>query len=77
MTEITFALGSMYIKRLKETWAYVSKESTIVFEKLKELVSPMGNFKNIRFDLKNCNSACIPYIGMKAWMCYCMESMIL
>ncbi|KAJ3603678.1 hypothetical protein NHX12_028422, partial [Muraenolepis orangiensis] len=62
--EITSALNRSAIYRLKKTWAKISKQTKALMDKLQKTVSSEGRFKNLRETLKNCNPACVPYLGM-------------
>ncbi|XP_035667134.1 ras-specific guanine nucleotide-releasing factor 1-like isoform X1 [Branchiostoma floridae] len=62
--EITSAFQNSAIYRLKKTWEKVSKQTKQLVEKLKNLVSSDGRFKNMRNELHRCDPPCVPYLGV-------------
>ncbi|XP_057303074.1 ras-specific guanine nucleotide-releasing factor 2-like isoform X2 [Hydractinia symbiolongicarpus] len=60
---IMTAFTSSAIFRLKKTWEKVSKQIQTLIEKLKNMVSAEGRFRNMREVLKCCDPPCVPYLG--------------
>lgn len=54
----------MFPLRLKDTWSRVSKSVKQSIEKLQQLVSSDGRFRNLRDALHRTDPPCIPYMGM-------------
>ncbi|XP_028407100.1 ras-specific guanine nucleotide-releasing factor 2-like [Dendronephthya gigantea] len=61
--EIVSALMSSSVFRLKKTWEKLSKQTKAMIDKLQDLVSTDGRFKNMREALRCSNPPCIPYLG--------------
>lgn len=62
--QICAALVNSSVYRLKKTWDRIPKATKVVVEKLQNLVSSEGRFKNMRDALHRSDPPCIPYLGM-------------
>ncbi|XP_043516819.1 ras-specific guanine nucleotide-releasing factor 1-like isoform X3 [Frieseomelitta varia] len=62
--QICAAFSNSSVFRLKKTWDKVPKATIQMMEKLQNIVSSDGRFKNLREALRRCDPPCIPYIGM-------------
>ncbi|XP_013403416.1 ras-specific guanine nucleotide-releasing factor 1 [Lingula anatina] len=62
--QICAAFVNSSVYRLKKTWDKLSKQTKQMIEKLQQLVSSDGRFKNMRDALHRCDPPCIPYLGM-------------
>ncbi|GIY91658.1 ras-specific guanine nucleotide-releasing factor 1 [Caerostris extrusa] len=51
-------------RELKKTWEKVSKTTKQSIDKLQNLVSADGRFRNMRDALHRCDPPCIPYLGL-------------
>ncbi|XP_077868755.1 ras-specific guanine nucleotide-releasing factor 1-like [Saccoglossus kowalevskii] len=61
--EITSALMNSAVYRLKKAWDKVSKQTRAMLDKLQNVVSSEGRFKNMREALHRIDPPCIPYLG--------------
>ncbi|KAI1301458.1 Ras-specific guanine nucleotide-releasing factor 2 [Halotydeus destructor] len=62
--QICAAFTNSSVFRLKKTWDKVCKTSRQTIEKLQQLVSTDGRFRNMREALHRCDPPAIPYLGM-------------
>ncbi|XP_078036971.1 ras-specific guanine nucleotide-releasing factor 2-like [Augochlora pura] len=62
--QICAAFTNSSVYRLKKTWEKVSKTTKQNIEKLQNIVSSDGRFKNLRSALHRCDPPCIPYLGL-------------
>ncbi|CAL1269973.1 unnamed protein product [Larinioides sclopetarius] len=62
--QICAAFMNSSVFRLKKTWEKVSKTTKQSIDKLQNLVSADGRFRNMRDALHRCDPPCIPYLGM-------------
>ncbi|KAG8232317.1 hypothetical protein J437_LFUL009416, partial [Ladona fulva] len=62
--QICAAFTNSAVFRLKKTWEKVSKTTKQTIEKLQNIVSSDGRFRNLRDALHRCDPPCIPYLGM-------------
>ncbi|KAK3766068.1 hypothetical protein RRG08_002305 [Elysia crispata] len=62
--QICAAFVNSSVYRLKKTWEKLSKQNRQMIERLQNLVSSEGRFKNMRDALHRCDPPCIPYLGM-------------
>jgi len=62
--QICAAFTNSSVFRLKKTWEKVCKTSNQTVDKLQNLVSTDGRFRNMREALHRCDPPCIPYLGM-------------
>lgn len=62
--EIISAFGRTPVYRLRKTWDRVSKQARSTIDKLQNLVSTDGHFKNMRDALHKCDPPALPYLGM-------------
>ncbi|XP_043515989.1 ras-specific guanine nucleotide-releasing factor 2-like isoform X4 [Frieseomelitta varia] len=62
--QICAAFSNSCVFRLKKTWDKVPKATVQMMEKLQNIVSSDGRFKNLREALRRCDPPSIPYIGM-------------
>ncbi|XP_061172412.1 ras-specific guanine nucleotide-releasing factor 2-like isoform X4 [Saccostrea echinata] len=62
--QICAAFVNSSVYRLKKTWEKIPKSTKQTIEKLQDLVSSNGRFKNMRDALHRCDPPCIPYLGM-------------
>jgi sigma54-dependent transcription regulator len=65
MYQITIALLSADISRLKQTWALVPAAELRTMRSLEALVQPLRNFHNLRVEMETASveDGCIPFIG--------------
>jgi len=66
MYQITIALLTADIARLRKTWQLVSAAEMQTFRELEALVQPVRNFHNLRIEMEKVTgeSGCIPFVGM-------------
>jgi len=66
MTQLTVALTSNDITRLTSTWASVPHTDIQTLRELEAIVTPMGNFYNIRAEMEGSGAGegCIPFVGI-------------
>lgn len=66
MTQLTVALTSNDITRLTNTWASVPTTDIQTLRELETLVTPMGNFYNLRAEMEGSGAGqgCIPFVGI-------------
>ncbi|KAK7793670.1 hypothetical protein R5R35_013152 [Gryllus longicercus] len=62
--QVCAAFTNSAVFRLKKTWEKVSKTTKQTIEKLQNIVSSDGRFRNLRDALHRCDPPCIPYLGM-------------
>ncbi|KAG8181966.1 hypothetical protein JTE90_026905 [Oedothorax gibbosus] len=62
--QICAAFMNSSVFRLKKTWEKVSKTTKQSIDKLQNLISADGRFRNMRDALHRCDPPCIPYLGM-------------
>ncbi|KAI4502623.1 hypothetical protein M0802_002535 [Mischocyttarus mexicanus] len=62
--QICAAFTNSSVYRLKKTWEKVSKTTKQTIEKLQNIVSSDGRFRNLRDALHRCDPPCIPYLGL-------------
>lgn len=65
MYQITIALLTADIARLRKTWSLVSAADMVTFRDLESLVQPVRNFHNLRMEMEKVTgeSGCIPFVG--------------
>lgn len=65
MYQITIALLSADISRLKQTWALIPAAELQTMRNLEALVQPLRNFHNLRVEMETATveDGCIPFIG--------------
>lgn len=64
--EIVSALGTIPVKRLKNSWALVPHEALTQFQAMVELLSPVKNYLQLRNYMNsnfNEHTPMIPYVG--------------
>nr|XP_033332842.1 ras-specific guanine nucleotide-releasing factor 1-like isoform X1 [Megalopta genalis] len=71
--QICSAFTNSSVYRLKKTWEKVSKTTKQNIEKLQNIVSSDGRFKNLRNALHRCDPPCIPYLGLYLSDLSCIE----
>lgn len=66
MYQITIALLTADIARLRKTWDLVSPAEKETFRELEALVQPVRNFHNLRSEMDKVTgeSGCIPFVGL-------------
>ncbi|ORY13269.1 ras guanine nucleotide exchange factor domain-containing protein [Clohesyomyces aquaticus] len=66
MYQITIALLSTDVSRLKRTWALVPATEQQTMRNLEALVQPLRNFHNLRVEMETATTeeGCIPFIGI-------------
>lgn len=66
MYQITIALLSTDVSRLRQTWALIPPGEMATMRKLEALVQPLRNFHNLRVEMETASAeeGCIPFIGM-------------
>jgi len=62
--EILSGLEDASVHRLKNHFSELSKKTTSILNKLKDIMNSDQSFKNFRAHLKKCTSPSIPYLGM-------------
>lgn len=64
--QMTLALLSSDISRLRKTWSLVPDPEKQMLERLENLVQPMRNFHNLRAEMESgtTENGCIPFIGL-------------
>ncbi|XP_033228809.1 ras-specific guanine nucleotide-releasing factor 2-like [Belonocnema kinseyi] len=62
--QICAAFTNTSVYRLKKTWEKVSKTTKQTIERLQNIVSSDGRFRNLRDALHRCDPPCIPYLGL-------------
>ncbi|XP_017491092.1 PREDICTED: ras-specific guanine nucleotide-releasing factor 1-like, partial [Rhagoletis zephyria] len=62
--QICAAFTNSSVFRLKRTWEKLNKTTKQTIDKLQNLVSTDGRFRNMREALHRCDPPCIPYLGM-------------
>ncbi|KAF4630728.1 hypothetical protein G7Y89_g7410 [Cudoniella acicularis] len=66
MTQLTIALTSKDLSRLTRTWAHVPVEDIQTLRQLEGLVTPTGNFHNLRAEMEGAGAdqGCVPFVGI-------------
>jgi hypothetical protein len=66
MYQITIALMSTDLSRLKKTWALIPAAELQIMKELENLVQPLRNFHNLRVEMETAalEEGCIPFIGI-------------
>lgn len=66
MYQITIALLTADIARLRQTWELVNPAELRTFRELEALVQPVRNFHNLRSEMDKVTgeTGCIPFVGM-------------
>jgi hypothetical protein len=66
MMQLTVALTSKDLSSLTKTWSSISREDLQTLKNLEELVSPTGNFHNLRAEMEGAGAdqGCIPFVGI-------------
>jgi hypothetical protein len=69
MYQITIALLSADISRLKRTWALIPAAEMQAMRNLEALVQPLRNFHNLRVEMETASveDGCIPFIGQSTF----------
>ncbi|KAK0071451.1 hypothetical protein PV326_001223, partial [Microctonus aethiopoides] len=62
--QVCAAFTNSSVYRLKKTWEKVSKTTKQTIDRLQNVVSSDGRFRNLRDALHRCDPPCIPYLGM-------------
>ncbi|KAK9249525.1 ras guanine nucleotide exchange factor domain-containing protein [Lipomyces tetrasporus] len=64
--QLTLALASATVQRLRTTWENVPPEDVALFQSLEQLASPLKNFRNLRsaMDKSDVSKGCVPFIGL-------------
>lgn len=70
MYQITIALLTADVARLRRTWAFVSPGDLSTFKEMEALVQPVRNFHNLRTEMDKVTgeSGCIPFVGMAFYL---------
>ncbi|PWW74597.1 hypothetical protein C7212DRAFT_346100 [Tuber magnatum] len=66
MYQITIALLTADVTRLRQTWSLVSPADLSTFKEMEALVQPVRNFHNLRAEMDRVTgeSGCIPFVGI-------------
>ncbi|RPA92861.1 hypothetical protein L873DRAFT_1708181 [Choiromyces venosus 120613-1] len=66
MYQITIALLTADVTRLRRTWSLVSPADLSTFKEMEALVQPVRNFHNLRAEMDKVTgeSGCIPFVGI-------------
>jgi sigma54-dependent transcription regulator len=66
MYQITIALLTADIARLRKSWELVNPVELNTFRELEALVQPVRNFHNLRVEMDKVTgeTGCIPFVGM-------------
>jgi len=66
MYQITIALLSTDVSRLRQTWALIPAGELATMRALEALVQPLRNFHNLRVEMETASveEGCIPFIGI-------------
>ncbi|TVY34919.1 Guanine nucleotide exchange factor [Lachnellula subtilissima] len=66
MTQLTVALTSKDISRLKKTWAHVPAADLQTLRELEHLITPTHNFNTLRAEMEGsgADQGCIPFVGI-------------
>ncbi|KAK9386531.1 ras guanine nucleotide exchange factor domain-containing protein [Lipomyces mesembrius] len=64
--QLTLALASATVQRLRTTWQNVPHGDVALFQSLEKLASPLKNFHNLRrvIDKSDVSKGCVPFIGL-------------
>ncbi|KAK9237673.1 ras guanine nucleotide exchange factor domain-containing protein [Lipomyces kononenkoae] len=64
--QLTLALASATVQRLRTTWEHIPPEDVALFQSLEELASPLRNFHNLRraMEKSDVSKGCVPFIGL-------------
>ncbi|KAF8477008.1 hypothetical protein BDZ91DRAFT_708519 [Kalaharituber pfeilii] len=66
MYQITAALLTANISRLRKTWKLISAADMATFKQLEALIQPVRNFHNLRVEMDKVTgeTGCIPFVGL-------------
>ncbi|EPE29313.1 Ras GEF [Glarea lozoyensis ATCC 20868] len=66
MTQLTMALTTKDLSCLTRTWALIPEADRQTLKQLEELVTPTGNFHNLRAEMEGAGAdqGCIPFVGI-------------
>ncbi|KAG0643881.1 hypothetical protein HOY80DRAFT_1085091 [Tuber brumale] len=66
MYQITIALLTADVTRLRQTWSLISPADLSTFREMEALVQPIRNFHNLRAEMDKVTgeSGCIPFVGI-------------
>ncbi|CAZ83094.1 unnamed protein product [Tuber melanosporum] len=66
MYQITIALLTADVTRLRQTWSLISPADLSTFKEMEALVQPIRNFHNLRAEMDKVTgeSGCIPFVGI-------------
>ncbi|KAF4584416.1 Ras guanine nucleotide exchange factor [Ophiocordyceps camponoti-floridani] len=65
LVQLTIALSSGEVTRLRKTWALVPSHESETLQSLERLVTPLRNFHAIRAEMETGSDAgCIPFVGV-------------
>lgn len=66
MYQLTIALLTADIARLRSTWELISPVEMLTFRELEALVQPVRNFHNLRVEMEKVTgeTGCIPFVGL-------------
>ncbi|KAH8148714.1 uncharacterized protein LAJ45_07057 [Morchella importuna] len=66
MYQITIALLTADVARLRKTWSIISAADMSTFKEMEALVQPVRNFHNLRTEMDKVTgeSGCIPFVGI-------------
>ncbi|KAI5821187.1 hypothetical protein BZA77DRAFT_238241, partial [Pyronema omphalodes] len=66
MYQLTIALLTADIARLRSTWELISPVEMLTFRELEALVQPVRNFHNLRIEMEKVTgeTGCIPFVGL-------------
>jgi len=79
MYQISVALLSADIARLRKTWECVPEADTEVMESLEKIVQPLRNFMALRVEMEGDTGevGCVPFIGMLIFYTFWIVSFFL
>ena len=74
MYQITAALLTSHITRLRKTWKLVSAPDMATFKLLEALIQPVRNFHNLRVEMDKVTgeTGCIPFVGKICCIARCL-----
>lgn len=61
---ISSALSNGAVLRLKKTWELVDKKYLLINEEIDEMLSPKGNYNNLRKKIATSPLPCLPFLGI-------------
>lgn len=75
MYQITAALLTSHITRLRKTWKLISPPDKATFKHLEALIQPVRNFHNLRVEMDKVTgeTGCIPFVGKICCTAYCLR----